>query len=456
MSALVRVRDRIARGVGAKGFQFPSAGALTAGVSGADGYGGLGPLMALLPGTDFDYRKEAGLLWLNTVVLAGINWIADAWLEAPPCLYERQADAEEKPIGTDPLLDLLENPNPDYDATVLLWATILSLWVDGNAYWFKRRNAAGQVVQLYYLPHYLCAPWWLANGEEFIAGYVYRPNGIDLPIPKTEIVHLRIGMDMSNVRKGMTRLGAVLREICSDNEAASYTAALLRNFGVPGVLLSPKNDQVSITAEQQDRLKILWRERTTGERRGEPITAPKPISVDKITLTPEEMALDKLSAMSPPRICSSMGLDPMVLGLPSPQKTYSNYAEAREAAWENTLIPSQTRMDRQLTHQLLHPDFGPAPNRRVGHNYAKVRALQPDLDKQYARQTRAVGGPWMLPNEARSLTNLPPWADGDTMYPAPGQGAPGESDLAAEETNGPAKRLKARLAELWRQRRDGQ
>ena len=49
------------------------------------------------------------------------------------------------------------------------------------------------------------------------------------------------GIDPNNTRKGLSPLASLYREIFTDDEAANMTASLMRNIGVPGVVLSPAN-----------------------------------------------------------------------------------------------------------------------------------------------------------------------------------------------------------------------
>ena len=51
-------------------------------------------------------------------------------------------------------------------------------------------------------------------------------------------MHFRFGLDPENDRKGRSPLAGVLREVFTDDEAANYTASLLRNMGVPGIIVS--------------------------------------------------------------------------------------------------------------------------------------------------------------------------------------------------------------------------
>ena len=435
------LRAALDRGI--KALRFPSTGSGT-------GYGATGSwltgLFPLLPGTRYDYKREAGTLWLNGIVLTAVQWLCRTWSEAPAVVRRPGEGGALEPVIPHPLTDLLARPNAYYDASVLCMGTLLSWVVDGNAYWYIERGGADQPVGLVYLPHYLMSSV-RDRPTVYRSGYLYRVDGKTVPLKLADVVHFQNGLDPANMMRGISPLAAELRSICTDNEAQSYAAALLRNMGVPGVVITPKDSTVEISPNSARHLKELWRAATTGDRRGEPIVPALPVEIQNPGFSPEQLALDKLAQASVPRICAAIGIDPMVLGLPSDQKTYANMAEAREKTYEQMLIPLQGIFDTQLTLQLAGQLPGWRPGDVLGRDYSNVRSLQDDMDKLYARQTRAVGGPWLTPNEARAKLGLKPLPGGEALYPA------GAAPLAAEGLPQTRSRLPG-LAGHWQQRRE--
>jgi hypothetical protein len=63
-----------------------------------------------------------------------------------------------------------------------------------------------------------------------------------------------------NPRRGSSPLRSVLREVFTDNEAADFTASLLRNMGVPGLLVSPETG-VTISDEDAQQTKTDLKEK---------------------------------------------------------------------------------------------------------------------------------------------------------------------------------------------------
>jgi phage portal protein BeeE len=151
-----------------------------------------------------------------------------------------------------------------------------------------------------------------------------------------------------------------------------------------------------------------------------------PIEISNPGFSPEEMILDKVRAIPVTRICAAMGIDPMVIGLPSDTKTYANYEEAIKAAYYRTIIPLHRRTDKQLTRQCVKDVIGWVDGDKCGRDYSDVECMKQDYTPMLTPLTQAVGKPWMTPNEARSYINLEKMEGADELYEEPPPVVPGD------------------------------
>lgn len=286
-----------------------------------------------LPGTERDWGADTGDLWANSAVMVCLSVIQRTFPEARLRVVSEGDDGKEKPIPRHALARLVRQPNPFWSGAHLWKATLLDYSVDGNAYWIKARNGASRAVELWYAPAGTIEPQWPADGSEFISHYIYQP---DLAKPTrvrlevADVVHFRNGIDPNNPRKGYAPIRTAMREIATDNEANTYTAAILKNMGVVGVLLVPAPD-VTVTPETSAQLKALWRQQFTGDRRGEPMVPTFPVKPEKVGMTPEEMVLDRIRQLPEARIAALLGVPAMLAGLSvgENQRTYCLPADAR-------------------------------------------------------------------------------------------------------------------------------
>ena len=361
--------------------------------SGVASRGSLPSWLQMFSGSD--PRRKAGDVYDNGIVSNAIGWY---WrnLTHPRLRVERptlvNGEVKYLEVPAHPMIRAFEF-GPDYDHSVLIHGSLISWMAVGVAYWYKIRSKAGLVVGFAYIPHFQIRPMsdlYNEDGSKLISYFEYTPfGGTPIHIPPEDIVYLRSGIDPKRPMLGLSPLAGVFASIGNDRESDLLTAALLQNAGIPGLLLSPKDGKADMTPAQREEFKARWRENTTGANAGMPNMLPFPVDVSTLGFSPDDLALDKTRADAVARVCSAVGLDPMVLGLPSESKTYSNYGEAIEAAYEGALLPLMQIWAIQIGYQTLNPNSGDfldvKPGDRLGWDTSKVRALQDDEDKLQSR-----------------------------------------------------------------------
>src|SRR5262245_22944893 len=84
----------------------------------------------------------------NGLIFACVSALAFAFPE-PPMLVWKEEDSGKNPLRNHKLSKLLRRPNPDMGLAELLVFTIVYMAIGGNCYWYKVRNRAGVVVELW-------------------------------------------------------------------------------------------------------------------------------------------------------------------------------------------------------------------------------------------------------------------------------------------------------------------
>lgn len=377
--------------------------------------------MLLLPRTRYDYARDVGDGLGSSVVVAPVLWAARAFPEAPLALWRRLPDGEMERVGEHPLLDLVEYPNPYYSGPLLWMATVVDFMVTGNAYWAKVRDRRGQVTELWYIPAPLIEPVRPPDGSAYISHYEYRAGVQLVRLEPSDVVHFRYGIDPNNTAKGLSPLASLLREIFTDDEAANFTASLLRNLGVPGVVIAPKDPDQEIPEEEAETIKLKWKQRFGGDNRGEPLVLGGPVQVMPLGFSPGEMDLKALRRIPEERVSAVLGVPAIVAGLGAglDRSTFANYAEAREAAYESLIIPMQRLLAAELQTQLL-PEFErDYRSFRVGFDLSNVRVLQEDVNRAAERWAVLVRNGIATRGEARAAFGLPVDDEVDDVYLVP-------------------------------------
>lgn len=370
-----------------------------------------------LLGTDVDYLAKVGDGTGSSTVAAVINWVARTFPEAPPALWRDLDDGQEEKVRDHPLLRLLQRPNEFYTGIILWMATVTDWMVDGNAYWLKIRDRGGTVRELWWAPHWTMEP--KGTEEAFITHYEYRPGGLAgaFHVVPGDVVHFRFGLDSDEPRKGKSQLKSVLREVYTDDEAAAFTAALLRNMGVPGLLVSPKPG-VTFTDEQGKETKAVLQSKLAGDKRGEPLVLTGATDVAQFGFNPEQLLLRDLRRIPEERVSAVTGIPAIVVGFGAglERSTFTNMGEAREAAYEAGLIPTQRIMSEDIRFQLLTDFERDVFALRFGFDLSKVRVLQEDLYRQTQRHAIALREGAEMVAEFRRALDLEVDKDRDEVF----------------------------------------
>lgn len=338
----------------------------------------------------------------NSAVQAALSVLGAAFAEAPIVVTELDDSGQHTNIDAHPAAELVAAPN-GYMPGELLWASALaSTHLHGDAYWAKVRSAGGRVRELWPLMPDLVEPQdhtgSLATQDEqerkpFIAYYEYRVDGRVQRLEVADVIHLRLAVNPDNPRKGRAPIHSVLREVLTDEEAGQFAAAMLRNMGVPGVVLTPANsDDYGPDPQEADQIADTWEQRFGGQNRGRPLVmSGGAMKVDIVSFSPQQLEYSALRRVPEERISAVLGVPAILAGLGAglDRATYSNAGELREFFTEQKLAPLWRLFGAQLTLQLL-PDFDDRPQRRMAFDTSAVRALQDDQDALFTRWLAAV------------------------------------------------------------------
>ena len=373
------------------------------------GFGVSGLLGVNLPGTNVNWEAQAGDLSLNSIVATCLSWISRNYAKAHPVVAIKVNESEYK-IVDHPLADLLQRPHPNYSGAMLAQMMITDYWTRGNAYCHVVRGGrgTGEPVELHYLPARAMWPVPAPDMSSVIQQYRYYANGTYYLVPNDEIVHIRFGLDPNNLLVGRNPLASALREIVTDNEGATYGAAMVMNGGVPSVLISPKPgpNGVAPTTDVGAARKFIekWREKTTGDRRGEPLFNGFPVDVNKLAFSPKDMATDEIRRKPEERIPSIFGISPMVLDLGAglENSTYSNKQEAEQAAYTNCLVPLWELFAQEFTVQLLSLYPNTPDDYVVWFDTRNIAAMQDDINKKSKRLVTEYDGGVAMRSEVRA------------------------------------------------------
>jgi HK97 family phage portal protein len=370
-----------------------------------------------LPGSSFNWRNQAGDLMLNSIVAIGMDWYIRNWSQGVPVVRRPMPDGQVETVADHPILQLLSQPTPNVPPS-LVWSWIIPDYqLLGNAY-FRKVRVSGRVVGLQYLAADMMRP--VGNKVNPLVKYQYTVDGTSYDIALEDLIHIRYGRDPQDSRFGRSPVTSVLREIATDNVAASAAFGMVRHGGMPSMMVGPdyKGGVEDLSEDDARQTKAKLQQDFTGDNAGSVLVMTGPFKVERVSHKPSEMAFDEIRRKPEERVCAAIGLNPLVLQLGSglERATYSNLEQATRSAWTDGMIPLMRQMAEALTIALL-PDYEETqPGDYLEFDVTNVPALQADLNEDAERAERLYKAGIVDLATAKRVAGVAPSDDDEGFY----------------------------------------
>lgn len=354
----------------------------------------------------------------NSVIMCCYNWGSRKITEPPIVLCEDHDTTETEIYTNEQAINILRRPNSlKWNEARLLQSWLMSLMFYGNSYTLKQRNPyTGFVNSLIWLPPWCVTP--MGDGGS-LAYYEYSPPGGGTPLryAPNDIIHKAMGVDPQDTRLGLSPLRAVMKWALTDNEAALYTLAIMKNQGARTTMFSPMDEKARFTDPVVQLIQSAIQTQTTGKNRATALVMNSKVNAQEIGFSPEEAALDKMLRVPERKITAALGVPMIVAGLLD-NPSYSNYGVADRVATEGFLLPYWKIIADALTYQ-LYPDtetYYKKPEAYYRFDLAKVRSLQEDEDKRHLRWDKDYYYGVAKRSEARRALGLKVTDEDDVYY----------------------------------------
>ena len=392
-------------------------------------------------GEAYDAKTRAGKLHENASVAACVKAMLRMLTDADICAQKRKPKSQGAQWELDwehSLTELLQNPNPYFDATQLL--DYIALWYvfDGNSYLWKQRALSKMIIGLWPLPVDKIWPVRSPDGGQYLDGYHYTVNGETYFIPPEDIIHIKNGIDPDNELKGWSDVKAQIRNVCTENESSNFINAILHNAGVPNVVISPDPAVANSKIADPKDFGEKWMEKLTGHRRGEPFVQSVPLRVQQFGFDPKSLDLTVLIKLSQAGIAAAIGIPAVVVGLLVGLETATAKASHEESLWQAyvaCIVPMLKRIARQLSKGLVNDRYAPmgdAAKLRVTFDLSEVKCLGEDNDKLAVRMALLYTSGIIKRGQAQSALNFDVDEAADDYNSAPA--APQAGEVPAEPT----------------------
>jgi len=320
---------------------------------------------------------------------------------------------EQTEVEQHPLLTLIERPNP-WQAQAEFIAQQVGYWLlSGNSYEefasLKTKQADAPPQEMYnlrpdrtsVLPNnmenrrqYPELVKFVPDPTSWVLGYQYELNGKKENFEPQAIIHKKF-FHPTNDWYGLSPLQVAARAYRTDNVAADWNFALLKNQGRPsGALVSPH----TVEADAFDRMKKEMEDMISGaDSAGRPMFLTGGLEWVQFGMSPLEMDWLLGRRFSRVEICSVFNVPPELIG-DNEHKTYNSFPEARRAFWMEAVLPILDAI-RDAWNMRLVPLYG--DNLFLDYDRDQIDALAENQEAVWNRVNKATH---ISTNEKRDAT----------------------------------------------------
>lgn len=332
--------------------------------------------------TGIDFRAELGDLRLSVLLMAAARWAGINLSMGKLNVVEVGSDQTEKILDTHPFLDLFNNQNPD-TTPKMMWKQFGASWVFcGEAYFLLGRDNADRIKEIYYEPCETIRPRWDVDkfpedetSSELIRYFEINRGGQWIPWRKKDVLAIYDLFDPIT-RRGTNGVQALFQTLFTDQERETYTALLMKNFGVTPKAVAPKNAGGNVRAQEiKENLTRAW----SGRDRGKPNVFNEPMEVLDFGTDFSADAMTKIAHLSESRVAAAVGISVQSLQFLVAQlsSTYNNLETFLRRDYQQWIIPTHGDFLDACTKRILR-DIDTNPNHQLRFDYSQVPVMQPD------------------------------------------------------------------------------
>lgn len=339
----------------------------------------------------------------NVVAYQCINRISEAVAAVRLGIYRGETELNEHPLAA-----LLRRPNPLQSYGDYVRAKVGFLLLAGNGY-EERVTIGGKPRELYQLRPDRMKIIPSSNGVPSAYEYSVNQQKVTFPMdPRTlacDVRHLKLFNPLHDWY-GMSPIEAGAYAIDQNTEAMKHMQALLQNSARPSGALTVKDGQ-TLADEQFNRLKTQIEEQYSGSANaGRPMLLEGGLDWKQMGLSPTDMGIIETKYASARDIALAFGVPPLLLGIKG-DNTFANYAEARLAFWEDTVLPLLEMILTDWNTWLAQP-FGVEVR-------ADVDAIPAIAEKRLQLWKMADASTDLTINERRQIKGYGPVDGGDVV-----------------------------------------
>jgi HK97 family phage portal protein len=312
-------------------------------------------------------------------------------------IYEEAESAAFDPV--------LRKPNNFQNRIQFIEYWIISKILYGNTYVLKVRDARRVVTALYILNPQRVKPLITADGDVYYQMDSDELSGLptEITLPASEIIHDRMNC-LFHPLVGVSPIYSAAVSATMGNKIQNNSSTFFKNMSRPsGMLTAPG----IIPDETAARIKNDWETNYGGQNIGRIAVAGSGLEFKTFTLPAEQSQLVEQLDWTVRDVAMPFHIPPFKLGGPVPP--YNTVTALNLIYYENCLQKLIEDLELCLEEGLSLPSEYDIKVDVDG-------LMRMDSAAQVEMLTKASGGAYMKPNEARAIKNLSPVEGGDALY----------------------------------------
>jgi HK97 family phage portal protein len=285
---------------------------------------------------------------------------------------------------------LVNNPSLSESRKDFLFATVSSLALHGEAYWFKSYDSRGQVNDLTLILASAVNPRYDSPTGTF------GPKVFDYfgtTYTTRDIEQLKLFSVAGNLR-GIGPVQAAAADVATALDLRNFQSTWFSNGGVPtGVLKTGK----MLTKEQAEEISRNWH---TKQATRQLAVLSEGFDYQTINATPQDLMFTEVAAQSTQTIARLFGVPARLLltGVDGTSDTYANLSDEQQTFYRHTLMAYTNAIEDALSNCLPR-------GTSVRFNYEGL--YKADQKTRWEMYDIATGGqPWLTPDEVRLKEGL--------------------------------------------------
>jgi len=339
-----------------------------------------------------------------TAAYASVRLLADVISSFPVDAYTRIGGVRKpyRPAGDKPAWLVYPLPSePTYTFNQLVSETVVSLFVDGNAFLYAPRDQAGTVLEVRVLDPRRVEIF--RDGRAVKYKVKQDDRGDAIVFGQDTILHIPL-VAMPGELRGLNPVQQLRSSLALGLTLEDYASNFFRTGSTPSGVIEVPHD---LTKDQADALKSGWQRHHTGQNMHTPGVLTGGASFKPLAFVPEDAQLLASRQFTTEEIARMFRIPPNLIGVMTPGAvSYASVEQTNLAFVQYTLRPLVEMVERPLSTLLLPPD--------AFVKFSMDSLLRGTTRDRYETFRIGLQEGWLSVNDIRKMEDQTPLDDGDS------------------------------------------